>query len=200
MDSVKGATWYKNYTAQQHPNYQIVFSNFLKEQNFDSILEIGTAGGGFTLFMRDTLPNAKILSFDVDNKKWYDNLREHNIDIRVKNIFDDNIRNVINPAAIVDDGALEFIKNSNKLLILCDGSNKIGEFISLALYMKSGDFIMAHDYSESIQYFTENIKDKIWNWCEITEERISDSCIKNNLIDYNRTEFQSIVWTCKKKK
>lgn len=199
-NNIIGCTVYKHFSAQQQDNYQDVFTKFLQEQNFDRILEIGTAGGGFTLYLRDTLPNAEILSYDIYDVKWYDDIRKHNVDIRVQNIFDDHIMNITTSANVTDEYALNFIRNSKKLLILCDGGNKIAEFKCLSKYLKQGDFIMAHDYSLSVDYFKEHIKGKIWNWCEITEEHISDSCKLHNLEDYNREEFQRIVWVCKQKK
>lgn len=199
MSNIVGCTQYRGYSVQQHDNYQIVFNKFLQDENFDSILEIGTAGGGFTLFMRDTLPQAKILSYDIYDVRWYNEIRQQNVDIRVKNIFDDNIKNTLIPANVIDEEVLAFIKNSKKLLILCDGGNKIGEFMSLSRYTKPGDFIMAHDYSQSLEYFNTHINEKTWNWCEITEDHIKKSCDENNLVDYHRDEFQDIVWVCKQR-
>lgn len=198
-NNIIGCTSYSHYSAQQHDNFQEVFTKFLQEQNFDHILEIGTAGGGFTLYLRDTLPSAEILSYDIYDVKWYDEIRKHNIDIRVQNIFDDHIKNITTPASVIDEYALNYIKNSKKLLVLCDGGNKIGEFKCLSQYLKPGDFIMAHDYCLNTEYFKEHIKGKIWNWCEIAEDHIIESCNKYNLEDYNREEFQSIVWVCKQK-
>jgi 23S rRNA U2552 (ribose-2'-O)-methylase RlmE/FtsJ len=200
MKEITGHTQYKGYTAMQHFDYEEVFTKFLQEHQFDRVLEIGTASGGMTLFLRDALPNAQILSYDINEVSWYSNIRQHDIDIRVQDIFDKNIQTLTNTANIIDDYALNFIKNAKKLLVLCDGGNKIGEFNCIAKYLKSGDFIMAHDYSYSKEYFEEHIKNKIWLWCEITEEYIADSCKIHGLEDYNREEFQSVVWVCKQKK
>ena len=40
---------------------------------------------------------------------------------------------------------------------------------------------------------------KIWNWLELTEKDIEDACKRNNLVDYRRDVFQSVVWVCKMK-
>lgn len=200
MNKITGCTQYKGYTAMQHQNYDVVFSKFLKEQQFSHILEIGTASGGFTLFLRETLPEAEVLSYDVNQVPWHDEIRKSNVDIRIQNIFDDKIKGVTEVASLTDEYAINFIKNSKKLLILCDGGNKIAEFNCLSKYMKSGDFIMAHDYSLDVDYFNNNIKNKIWLWCEIIEKDIENSCKIDNLEDYNRDEFQSVVWICKRKK
>ena len=47
-------------------------------------------------------------------------------------------------------------------------------------------------------YETE-IKDKIWNWCEITESDIQESVTENNLKFYNQDKFSQAVWVCKVK-
>ena len=138
MRKITGHTGYKGYTAMQHFDFQEVFIKFLQEHEFDRILEIGTASGGMTLFLRDALPNAEVLSYDINEVKWYSEIRQNNIDIRVQNIFDENIHSPTIPANITDDYALNFIKNAKKLLVLCDGGNKVAEFNCIAKYLKSG--------------------------------------------------------------
>jgi hypothetical protein len=65
--------------------------------------------------------------------------------------------------------------------------------------MKSGDFIMAHDYAENKEVFEEKIKGKIWNWHEISDSDVSQSCIDNNLEIYDKDTFENVVWTCRRK-
>ena len=56
---------------------------------------------------------------------------------------------------------------------------------------------MAHDYCYDIQDFESNIKNKIWNWCEINESDIEESCNINNLKPYNQEVFNKAAWVCK---
>jgi hypothetical protein len=58
---------------------------------------------------------------------------------------------------------------------------------------------MAHDYSPNENYFQEHINNKVWNWLEIQDLDINDSCLKNNLSPYMEDEFRKVVWVCKKK-
>jgi cephalosporin hydroxylase len=199
MADITGHTAYKGLTAQQHINAFDVFKKFLNEIKPSRILEIGTAGGGFTLFLRDTLnevglTDTPIKTFDIYDCNWYDQLRNNNIEVNVENIFDHSYFNLEKPEKIVP-----FIQEEGTTLVLCDGGHKIGEFNMISNYLKIGDFIMAHDYTCNTEYFQENILNKIWNWCEITDSHIEESCIKNNLEKYNEEEFQSVVWTCRKK-
>ena len=67
------------------------------------------------------------------------------------------------------------------------------------LTKEENDFILGHDYSVNQEYFEQNIKRKIWNWYELNENDIIDSCRRNNLVDYRGELFQSVVWVCKMK-
>jgi cephalosporin hydroxylase len=67
---VKGHTEYKGYTAQQHDNFYTIMKDFIENVKPSRILEIGTAGGGFILAIRDILDemglnNVPIKTFDV---------------------------------------------------------------------------------------------------------------------------------------
>lgn len=200
MNTVIGHTSYKGYIAQQHNNVFEVFEEFLNKIKPNQILEIGTAGGGFTLFLRDTLNNiglekTKIKSFDVLPCNWYDNIRENDIEIILDNIFDHSYQNLEKP-----DMVAPFIQQEGTTLVLCDGGFKIGEFRMLSPFLKVNDFIMAHDYIDTVENFNENYKDKIWNWCEIKDSDISESCVENQLVPFMDEEFKKVVWVCKIKK
>ena len=94
---------------------------------------------------------------------------------------------------------IDFIQSDGITIVLCDGGWKIGEFNLLSDYIKSGDFILAHDFSNSREIYENEIKNKIWNWCEITEDDIKDAVNKHNLKSYNQGLFSQAVWVCKYK-
>lgn len=196
---ITGHTEYKGYTAQQHKDVFSVFKEFLKEIRPKRILEIGTAGGGFTLFLREhlnelNLENSIIKSFDVVECKWYNELRGKNIEILIENLFDKSYT-VLENKQFVES----FIQQEGTTLVLCDGGSKINEFNLLAPFLKVGDFIMAHDYIDTYENYKQNYVDKIWNWCEIEEkyiEKISSEC---NLIPFKKESFDKVVWVCKQK-
>lgn len=196
---ITGATSYKGLTAQQHDDAIKIFENFLTEIRPSRVLEIGTAGGGFILAIRDILNNiglesSPIKTFDVYECNWYNVLRENNIEVNIENIFDHSYFNLEKPERIVP-----FIQEEGTTLVLCDGGFKIGEFNSITPYLKVGDFIMAHDYSSDLNYFNEHINNKIWNWCEIKDSDIDEVSNFHNLIKYDSETFQKVVWTCRKK-
>jgi cephalosporin hydroxylase len=187
---------FKGHTAQQSHNAYQVFYDFISEVKPVRILEIGTALGGFTEFLKiitDELNlNTKILSYDISERPWYNQMIEKGIDVRVEDIFNEDWSGV-------KQDVVDFIQQDGLTIVLCDGGWKIGEFKIFSKLIKDGDYILAHDYSISKEIYETDIKDKIWNWCEITESDIQESVVENNLKFYNQDKFSRAVWVCKVK-
>lgn len=190
-DSLSG--YYGNLSQQNHNTYK-VFYNFLKKVKPKRILEIGTSLGGFTTSLKmiiDELKlDTKILTLDIYDREWYSTMRKNGIDVRVENVFNEDYSNV-------EEYIKNYILEDGVIVILCDGGNKIKEFNLLSNYIKSGDFIMAHDYAFNLDTFKKDIDKKIWNWFEIQESDIKDCSIKNNLAPFMDEEFKNVVWVCK---
>lgn len=196
---ITGSTSYKGFSAQQHENAFSVFENFLAEIRPARILEIGTAGGGFTLFLRHTLnslglESSVIKSLDVHEVNWYDTIRKENIEIKIINVFN-HAYNAIEKSEEI----IPFIQDEGVTLVLCDGGHKIGEFNAIAPHIKIGDYIMAHDYVDTWENYKENFVGKIWDWCEIEEKYIEKISSEHNLVHVNKEVFDGVVWVCKKK-
>jgi cephalosporin hydroxylase len=187
---------FRGHTAQQSHNVYQVFYDFISEVKPNRILEIGTALGGFTEFLKIIIDelnlNTKILSYDISEREWYHQMIEKGIDVRVENIFNEDWSGVKQEVA-------DFVQQEGTTIVLCDGGWKIGEFKIFSKLIKEGDYILAHDYSFSKEVYESEIKDKIWNWCEITEQDIEESVIENNLKSYNQDKFSQAVWVCKVK-
>jgi hypothetical protein len=185
---------FRGHTSQQSHNAYQVFYDFISEVKPVRILEIGTALGGFTEFLKiitDELNlNTKILSYDISERPWYNQMIEKGIDVRVENIFNEDWTGV-------KQDVVDFVQQDGLTIVLCDGGWKIGEFKIFSKLIKNNDFILAHDYSISKETYELEIKDKIWNWCEITESDIQESVIENNLKSYNQDKFSQAVWVCK---
>ena len=185
---------FDGHAAQQYHEAYEVFYNFLKDVKPVRILEIGTALGGFTAFLKiccnELGLNTNIRSYDINSNPWYKDIINMGVDIRVENIFSDGFESM-------DEEVINYIQGDGLTIVLCDGGWKIGEFNLISKYLKNDDFILAHDYAENKEKFELNIKNKIWNWHEISESDIKDACIINNLNDYNREVFESVVWVCK---
>jgi 23S rRNA U2552 (ribose-2'-O)-methylase RlmE/FtsJ len=194
LDNNDSLSSFNHWAAQQNHNAFEVFHNFIKNTSPKRILEIGTALGGFTSFLKytvDTLElNCDVLSYDIYDKSWYKDIKDMGVDIRIENIFLDNYTKL--PQYVID-----FIQSDGTTLILCDGGDKIREFNILSDYMKPGDHILAHDYAFDREYFDKNIYLKVWNWHELSESDIINACDRNNLKDYQRDLFQSVAWVSK---
>jgi cephalosporin hydroxylase len=179
--------------AQQHHNVYSTFYKLIDDTKPKRILEIGTALGGFTMFLKKVVDSfnldTKILTFDISARPWYDDMKKMGIDVRVEDIFDDyqDIPNEIK----------NFIKQDGLTIILCDGGDKIREFKLLSHFLKKGDIIMAHDYAPNQEYFDNYINGKIWNWLEIQDKDINESCMKHNLTPFMEYELRDVVWVGK---
>ena len=192
----EGNSQFLDHAAQQpHQAYE-VFYNFLAVTRPARILEIGTGMGGFSAFLKiccnDLDLSTSILSFDVVPQNWFDDIRALGVDIRVENIFSRDWTSV-------QEDVIDYVQSDGVTVVLCDGRFKIREFEIFAKHIKEGDFIMAHDYAENEQVFEDKIHQKIWNWCEVTENDISRPCLNHNLIDFKREEFNGAAWVCKQK-
>lgn len=197
LEENDGLSSYLGMASQQNHNVYQVFYDFLNEVKPKRILEIGTALGGFTQFLKKVSDESnldiEIISYDIHRMGWYTDMVNDGINVRVEDIFSDNYQ-------IVKQEVIDFIQQDGVTVVLCDGGYKIGEFNVLSKYIKSGDFIMAHDYGENREIFEEKINRKIWNWFEISNDDIKDSCVSNNLDYYNKEIFETVVWTCRQKK
>lgn len=187
---------FDGYPCQQAHQVYELFYNFLNEVKPKRILEIGTASGGFTKFLKivsdENNLNIDIRSYDITELSFYDELIKDGVDVRVENIFLENYSDV--PQDIKD-----FIRKEGVTVVLCDGGSNINEFNLLSKFIKPGDFIMAHDYAYDYSHFKEKIEGVVWNWFEIQEDNITSSCIENNLKPYKRDEFSKAAWVCKVK-
>jgi cephalosporin hydroxylase len=187
---------YIGWGAQQNYNAFEVFHNFISENKPKRILEIGTSLGGFTCFLKHTSDklglDCDILTYDIHEKSWYTELTDMGIDVRIKNVFSEGYTEVAQEV-------IDFVQADGTTIVLCDGGDKIREFNIISKYLKTNDFILAHDYAENEEKFNSAVKGKIWNWHEIKESDIIDACVRNNLKDYQREIFESVAWICKTK-
>jgi cephalosporin hydroxylase len=187
---------YNGWAAQQNDGVYEVMYNFIKEVKPKQILEIGTALGGFTKFIAHTCQvfefDTKIISVDIHEKGWYDEIREMGVELNVENIF-------FNEYTSTSDKYINFIKQDGLTIVFCDGGDKVKEFNLLSDFIKVGDIIMAHDFAVDRNYFDQHIYKKVWNWLEITESDIKSACDRNNLVDYNTEIFHKVVWGVKQK-
>jgi hypothetical protein len=187
---------YENLTISQVPNIKKSFEELITTIKPKRVLEIGTADGGLTLMTRDILDTHNmeatiIRTYDI-NEQVNLKTKGRKIEIITKNIFTYPYSDLEFPEEVKN-----FIQDYGLTLILCDGGSKKNEFRLLSQFMKIGDIIMAHDYAPNQEYFDNHINGKIWNWLEIQDSDINESCERYNLKPFMEEEFRSVVWVCK---
>lgn len=187
---------FDGHSAQQFHGAYDVFYNFISEIKPKRILEIGTAMGGFTIFLRiccnELNLDTNIRSYDINTISWSKNIIDMNIDLRVENIFSEGFNEL-------DNEVIDYINGDGTTIVLCDGGWKIGEFNLISKYIKPGDFILAHDYAENREVFETKINGKIWNWFEISDLDIHQATVENKLNIYKKDIFENVAWTCRQK-
>jgi hypothetical protein len=129
------------------------------------------------------------ITYDIKNYVDNDLVNSLKINRRISDVFNAETENEIK----------ELICQNGVTVIFCDGGNKIREFNLFSKYLKSGDYILAHDYAQNKEYFEQQIKGKIWDWCEITDQDIQNACEENNL-EKTYLSFDSVAITCRVKK
>ena len=195
-NNIEGMFLYQGiHTTQQVKNIKNFFKFLLIEERFDSIIEIGTSLAGLTYILDDIHYEERlkknIHTFDNAYRDYVEKyLKEREIPFHVMDEFTDEFHEFI----------LNLINNGGKTLLLCDGGSKQYEFNKYAKHIKSGDFIMAHDYAHDELIFETKIKDKVWNWFEIQYKDIEQAINENNLKPYEKINFDQAAWGCFYKK
>lgn len=187
-----GSFSYKGVSTQQARSAFDFFYLFFTSYRFQTVIEIGTSSGGLSLFL-------------------YEQSRQYDFHFRTYDISDQRLRkswtkavpfkyvvaNCFDPiprAEIINDLA------RGRCLLLCDGGNKVKEFQTFGPHLRSGSYIMAHDYSESREFFDAWIKGRSWNWLEIQDSDVQATVEQSGLV---KAEFHSVfrwaAWACFKK-
>jgi hypothetical protein len=157
---------------------------------FDTIIEIGTYNGGLTSWLYDNKKtNAMVVSYDIDGT--INHTGRTDIDFRVEDCFEKKAFNDI----------ISYIQRPGKTLVVCDGGDKPKEFNVFSEYLKSGDNIIAHDYSAGPDMW--KLATDYWQWpyaSDTNYDLLKDAVIKNGLEPYRNEEFNFYLWTSYVKK
>jgi len=169
------------------------FDEFFKKIETPSqIIELGTEQGGLSLFLHISclLNSCHFITYDIEGSslKYSDVFSKINIDARNKNIFEN------------EEEIAQIIQSKGTTVLLCDNGNKIREFNTFSRYLKSGDFIFAHDYSKDRDFFMREMSGKLWNHCEIIYADIEESVNLHGLIPFMEEGWQRAAWACFQKK
>lgn len=155
---------------------------------FDTIIEIGTYNGGFTLYLNDAKrSDTKLVSYDIDETlNTAKNLEAaKDIDFRIESCFSKKAKNDI----------ISMIGEDKRVLLLCDGGNKTLEFNTFSKYLKSGDVIGIHDFKRDEEYY--KFCTNYWQWpygAESSLDDIQTSIKKFKLKEYTGTLAPFYFW------
>jgi cephalosporin hydroxylase len=156
---------------QQNLNAPAKISSFLNEIKPVRIIEIGTGMGGLSVLLK--MYGAEFVTYDTNDTRIFDHgiFGALGIDYRRWDCFKRK------------DEIADMIGRKGTTLVMCDGGNKHKEFTTFATYLKSGDYICAHDYSND---------PNIWRWSEIDDDVITPDLEKLHNLD-------GAAWLCCRK-
>jgi hypothetical protein len=180
--TVAWRTEYNGRFVQQVENFAEILRPVLSCYAFSQIIEIGTGYGGFSRFLQDCLPAAEIDSWDITQHLPEEELRNGFFTFH-------------QGCAMHDQELLRLLRVPGRVLLICDGGDKIAEFRKFAPYLKRGDIIMAHDYCETRAEFENQLYGKLWNWLEITREDIAETIQACQLFPIHH-ELRTAAWGC----
>ena len=170
---------YKDLPAMQVYGVMDAFTKLAETHHFKTILEIGTDYRGLTNALAENAiaKSAVIHTFDINTTRFKnyhpDVIAFHNVDVFKNWGYVDRI--------------IEDAQKIGKVLILCDGGYKKGEFSHLSKKLVKGDCIMVHDY------FPNETACKAgygrWNWWEFDNDHdYVEGLVKT--VDY----FDNYAW------
>ena len=191
---------YKGFGCAQTVNFKEAFRDFFGKIKPSTVVEIGIWEGGTSLAINDLLKEVghdyKMISYEKFGRESYSALEKEGINVRICDLFTDDYQN-LNQENLSE--IKENLQRSGTTVLMCDGGLKRMEVNLLTDLLKPGDFVMAHDYARTQQYFSEAMVNRVWNWCEITDADIQETIDRNKLEDYMRDEFQNVAWMCRRK-
>lgn len=156
--------------AHQHQDAFPFFERFLRDNLFDRVIEIGTAAGGFAWWL---CHNAKLplTTYDIKDMPLHASLREAGVNVVHGDVFSDQHRKDMQDS----------LRACGRVLLLCDGGNKVREFNEFAEFLKRDDVIMAHDYSADRESYESRTCAK-WPWWEIRWEDVEQTAASQGLV------------------
>jgi len=193
---------YDRIAIEQNPNFIFCFDELFKEIKPSNIIEIGTYQGACTKAVRDIMlqysHDFRVHTFDVRKAEYLlqqDSLL--NITVYHQNIFNGDYSDFADEYS--RQILVDIINKNGTSCVLCDGGCKPCEFKMLSSIIKQGDYIMLHDYAKDVDIFNKHIKNKYWNWLEVQDDAIIDSCKTNNLEKVENFNTEKAAWGCFRK-
>jgi len=173
---------YKNTRTKQMRGVVNAFDRFFIKERFDTVIELGTGNGGFSLYIAEKCNEMKADFYTFDIRR----IINSNILKNIKQLGGVFFKEDTNETNRVKN----FIKEGRRTLVLNDG-DKFSSFNIYGPRLKLGDYMFIHDY-----YFEKpSIFDGIATWNDF-ENGIKKFDL--TISDYTKI-FEKYLWMCIKK-
>lgn len=154
-----------------------IFDVFFEKEKFDSIIEIGTGSGNFSLYIAKKAKEMEAYFVTFDIVDINENIKNQLIQLGAVFYNEDvdksnRIENMIN--------------TGGRILLLNDGGLKVPQFKKYAPLLKQNDIIMSHDFYETEKNSAAGI---------IIMDDIKKD-INNNNVQICYKEFIQFLWLC----
>jgi hypothetical protein len=184
-----GGFRYRGHLAMQNRCFAEVFEAFFAAVRPATVIEIGAAYGGFTYFLAE-MRNRFGFRLSAYDLRPPDDLIEIVNTERIPFAALD----VFTPEAFERIAAE--IRSDGISVVCCDGGAKVQEVRRFGGALKPGDFILAHDYAPSREYFEREMCGRVWEWLEVTDADVAEACAAHGLAQYERDWFLRAAWLC----
>jgi hypothetical protein len=168
---------YSGMVMKQKAGVLKVFNKFFEDEKFDTIIEIGTGNGAFSLYITEKAREmgAEFYTFDVKD-----------IHPEVKRAIY-TLGGVFKREDATTSDLIERLMKRGRVLVLNDGGLKVPLFSKLAKVLKVGDCLLTHDYYEG--------KTKIHGGTVTLGEIAPDMSANRLTIRYGKM-FTPFLWIC----
>src|SRR5262245_50530170 len=180
---------YRGHLAMQNRLFPEVFEAFFAEVRPATVIELGAARGGFTYFLAEMRARFgfRLSTYDMhQHPELMAIVSAERIPFAVLDVLS---------AEAFERIAAE-IRSDGVSVVCCDGGAKAAEIRRFAGVLKSGDFILAHDYAPSRDYFESDMWGRVWAWLEITDADVAEPCAAYGLVPYEQDWFLRAAWLC----
>ncbi len=164
-------------------------------ENPDFVIEVGTQQGGLICALAELdVRGSRYISFDIQDIRpgpVLEAFKDLCIEFRQEDCFAGGV------AQIYKDNP------RSKIMLLCDGGNKVAEYEAFRGLLKPKDIILAHDWTYALNARQENDGNLYWAWSEFDyklEDRLHDAMQLNFEYPWYAKQLAKAAWFCQTRK
>ena len=188
----------KEMNMQQIEGVSEPVRTLLRRTKPSQIIEIGTASGGFTQLLRETLDLNFLRSSTVTSIDQNQRRKVHEWE-RIELLQGDCFTSSKKTTLITK--LKKPIQKDGVSIIFCDGGDKRSEIKAVAKVMKKGDIVLAHDYFRSMYVFQQEKEKQPGEkmFCSVTDVKIDPCCVEHGLAEFMQDHFEAYRWAIRRK-